>query len=270
MRYFKYRGGYFERDLKSLEENYFWASEISSLNDPYEFMVEHEFYRPQLDLILQILSGDNIAKNEFNKVHNQLEALVAKTKECGIFSLSKNYADELLWAHYAGSHQGFCIELDSELLKRNFNKYFYNFLEVKYSEVIPKIEVEDFLNLKTKNENFLQKLVATKSKRWDYEEEVRFVMEQPGKHYYDFRSVKGIYFGLRMDDAQKKILMKCMEGRGIKYYQMELENKSYKLNPRPVKDLFSDAPKYLYKVAPVMEDPVSENEVKESYKHLIP
>jgi mannose-6-phosphate isomerase-like protein (cupin superfamily) len=81
MRYFKYRGGNFERDLKSLVEDYFWASEISNLNDPYEFMVEHEFYRPQLDLIVQILSNNSVAKNEFDKVHKRLDSLVHKAKE---------------------------------------------------------------------------------------------------------------------------------------------------------------------------------------------
>lgn len=40
MRVYKYRGGddreIFERDLKSIEKNYFWAPDFSKLNDPCE------------------------------------------------------------------------------------------------------------------------------------------------------------------------------------------------------------------------------------------
>jgi len=42
------------------------------------------------------------------------------SKKIGIFSLSKKYDDELLWAHYANSHKGFCIEYDLEILLKLF------------------------------------------------------------------------------------------------------------------------------------------------------
>ncbi len=47
---YKYRGGAFERDLKSLKNNEFWASNTKQLNDPCEGLITSSAYQQQINV----------------------------------------------------------------------------------------------------------------------------------------------------------------------------------------------------------------------------
>jgi len=274
---YKYRGGdndIFGRDIVSLENDYFWAAEISTLNDPCEALGDWDSFKLQLELAIKVLTYKKpLPSSELENLYLNLDSVIEKVKVAGIFSLSTTYNDELLWAHYGNSHKGFCIEYDTDFLLRDMNNFLYNFITVQYSKTFPKIEVSDIIYLSSKKDNipFMTKLIGTKSLRWIYENEKRIVMDSVGKHYYDFRAVKGIYFGLRMPEEQKEMLMERLKGRGIKYFQMYLEEKSYRFKAQPVEDKFEHTPKYLYKIAKVGDcQPVTESEVKNIHKPFIP
>ena len=101
----------------------------------------------------------------------------------GVFSLTANYENILLWSHYADKHRGFCIGFDAKKLclfcinyLKNLESRFLRgnqsiiFRDVRYTRNYP------FINAyRTElNERTLSQLL-TKSIDWKYEQEYRIV-----------------------------------------------------------------------------------------------
>lgn len=266
MRVFKYRGGdesIFVRDLESLEKDTFWAPTRHALNDPCEGLVSSEILLNQIDLTVKLFGkGEKNINDSVNAVKQSLNELIEKKDSAGVYSLSKNCTDELLWAHYANSHQGFCIEYDLDTLVYFGRNDYFNF-DVTYSDHPPKLNINDMLRIDDKV-NFIQKLIGVKSKKWAYEKETRVITSVSGLQSYDYRAVKAIYFGLRMPDEKRHEIMKRLCGRGIKYYHICLKDNSYKFTAEPLEDSYPTDKKYMYSIAPIAKyavDPGSLNEM---------
>lgn len=258
MRVYKYRGGndeIFTRDLKSLENDIFWAPTRHNLNDPCEGFVSCENFRAQLDSIVKrVINSNNEVLDAAEQVSRQFEKIVDKRNDAGIYSLSKTFADELLWAHYANSHNGFCVEYDLDILVK-FGRSEFESFDVVYSENLPVIDVRD---LSAKDSKIIvQKIMGYKSKRWSYEKEHRIVTSFSGGQSYDFRAVKGIYFGLKMSEEKEQEVMKALAGRQIKYYKIQLREDSYKLQAAEVPDPYKGSAPYLYSIAPIASFAIS-------------
>lgn len=267
MRVYKYRGGdekIFERDLGSLENDYFWAPNRESLNDPCEGMVHHEELNQDIDRLAQIMGVAPSSSNTTLALKESLADLVNRRDIAGVYSLSKNYVDELLWAHYASNHQGFCIEYDLNLLM-SFGKGDYIKFDIQYANHPPKLTLDDMFRL-NEREHFIRKIIGHKSKRWQYENEIRIMTSQAGRCDYDFRAVKAIYFGLRMPKERSKKIMERLAGRGIQYFQMCLGDVSYELYHKQVVDPYSEAPKYKYSISPIGNGAVMPELLHERWK----
>lgn len=107
----------FERDLKTLERNQFWASDIKDLNDPCEAITDTVKVKNFLNYI-----GKKVrmkSQDDFKMVEENTDQVLSLEDKMGIYSLSKTFLDELLWAHYSNSHKGFCIEYDLDILLQN-------------------------------------------------------------------------------------------------------------------------------------------------------
>ncbi|MBU3821313.1 DUF2971 domain-containing protein [Flavobacteriaceae bacterium XHP0103] len=222
---YKYRSGnkeVFKRDLFALEHNYFWGSSIEKLNDPCEGLVTSDGFLKQSNS-LELFFGKKV-KDDFINLKTALEDVIAVNKKIGVYSLSKNYTDELLWAHYGDSHQGYCIEYDLQNLELGYRNKIYSF-PVKYSNKPPDI---DFRDINSSNTKIIEKIIGFKSKRWEYEQEYRIISDFSGEFFYHPNSIKSIYFGIRMEDSKKEEMINTLKGRGIKFYQMCQLEKSYK------------------------------------------
>ena len=93
-------------DLQSLKNDTFWASNTKQLNDPYEGFISIKDYQQQLNNLKNIFSQH---RANLTLIEQSLKNIIdMKDTKLGILSLSKRYDDELLWAHYANSHKGFC------------------------------------------------------------------------------------------------------------------------------------------------------------------
>jgi hypothetical protein len=247
MRVFKYRGGdeeIFKRDLLAIEKNYFWGSNFNQLNDPCETLISSTKFKNLTKTFVKFISKNS--EKELEKVHEALDNVVNRGKEIGIYSLSATYNDELLWAHYANSHQGFCIEYDLDLLLESYpTDKVYSF-PVKYSKNPPEIRVSDVSD--KGGTSLVKKLAGNKSKKWYYEEEYRIITDKSGEHVYNFKAVKAIYFGLRMSEPWKEEMMTCLKGRGIKYYQMYQVKGKYQFERKEVSDINDNEVTYLCQV----------------------
>jgi Protein of unknown function (DUF2971) len=215
----------FERDLRSIERNYFWGTYYKDLNDPCEGLISNRF-----TTFIQLLGKKET--RESNNLRCAFEKFLLQIEKIGIYSLSKTYKDALLWAHYGNSHKGFCIEYDLDLLSKNYN---HNF-NVKYNKNIPEIGIADIAN-KRERYKIVNKAFGYKYRGWRFEQEYRLITNDLGINNYDFKALKSIYFGLRMDNEQKTKIMNSLKGRGINYFQVEHVKKSYHFKAKPIKDI---------------------------------
>lgn len=198
---YKYRSAEedcFERDLKALKENYFWASDVEHLNDDQEC-----FYNAQI--ILKQLKGLKFSfpgcSESIGSVEKQLRGLMEKVKTIGVFSLSRNPHIPSMWALYASERKGYCIIYRENKLMEYTNGVCLadkNLLDVVYAPSAPALDFRDFTN-----QNLLTKLVATKEQSWSYEEETRIVTDTPQEHKYVSSALYGIIFGAKMSENYK-------------------------------------------------------------------
>lgn len=157
-----------ERDIQSIEKNSLFASSIDSLNDPCEAMVFSEKLKRETKLVSGILGGKESGLTNF---HTQVDEFISSLNDkVGIYSLAGRFNHELLWAHYANSHRGFCIEYDLNKLQNGYsNEDLYTF-KIKYSSRPPQLSLSDITNGNTLNA--INRVAGFKSKEWKYEEEI--------------------------------------------------------------------------------------------------
>ena len=246
---YKYRGGSFTRDLNSLKNDTFWASNTSQLNDPCEGLISIDDYQEQIENLKKIFyqHSDNLAliEQSFQNIINM------KDTKLGIFSLSKRYDDELLWAHYANSHKGFCIEYDLDQLLAKQNPK-HRFFDIQYLDKIQNLDFSQALD-QGDSDQLIKKMLGYKSQRWEYEQELRIITENQGINTYDYRAVKAIYFGLKTPNEEIEQVIETLQGRKIKYFQMHLKPNSFELEAKQIEDKFPTNIKYKYSIAPIAE-----------------
>jgi len=276
MRLYKYLSPYHTRILENQMVRF---SQPSVLNDPYELKPHISSIMSKEDTInqfSQLLPG--MIDDEYSKIPLHMKALLqydkfqqamttiitssesmmldAITKHTpafadmiydtmdkliGIFCLSENPDNELMWSHYADSHQGFVIEFDSEAYffnqkKSNFDE-FRHLKEIKYSDQRPSItlnKVRDFTPF------------LTKGSQWSYEKEWRMmlpladasqVIEQEVANIYLFKfpyeALRSIVFGYRMDAPKRAYIRGIVKSSSqfdhIKFYEAKIGKTDYRV-----------------------------------------
>jgi Protein of unknown function (DUF2971) len=235
------------------------------LNDPFE----GRFDRSSLDVQYRALkalvsTAAPIASASLDNVSDAANKVLEFVDKSGVFSLSYNPLQELIWAHYGGSHRGFCVGYDLQRLV-DFEPNVHQLLEVQYSNAAPSIQARDLLSANSPAD-VLRKLLAVKSKPWSYEEEVRVITAPPGLHEHDYRAVKVIYFGLRCPEPTKKAIMETLAGRGVLYEQVTSPQSSYALKSIRVPDACASAPRYRQNYAPINDAAIYPDYLKPEQK----
>ncbi|MBV7440680.1 DUF2971 domain-containing protein [Weeksellaceae bacterium TAE3-ERU29] len=154
-------------------------------------------------------------------------------KNFGVYSLSKNNNNDVMWAHYSNNSKGFCIGFDI----RNIQNILFRCIirEVKYLDkeiIMPH-------NSKNKIDTYLD-LFITKNNKWSYEEEIRIFKtwtEEDRKIKLDENSIKEIIFGI---DTSKEDMKEIIEEvnknfSNVSFYQIEKDIEFSKLTATPIK-----------------------------------
>lgn len=164
--------------LSTIKERALRISRICSLNDPFEFLCvdisDREFRRGMLK-----------AKAKLNEMH-------------GLICFSKNWSSPLLWGHYADKHRGLCLAFRASSKDTRFNQVNYTAKRLPMPTG-PSPE-------------FARQLLFTKSKHWEYEQEVRLYAtlntERDG-HYYvglsDTLKLSKVIIGSESDTTKKEL-----------------------------------------------------------------
>ena len=219
---YKYRSGT-NNDLKALENNQYWSSSTEQLNDPCEAITDTKKVKKILNYIGQKVGIKN--KEDLKLINDNTDEVLSMDVKMGVYSLSKTPLDELLWAHYANSHKGFCIEYDLNILLKNDGENHIHSFPVLYSNKPPSIGSWDLI--RNEQNSMIKKFAFHKSKRWEYEQEHRIVTSKIGLNSYNHKALKSIYFGLKINESVKNQIINLPQLREVNFHQIVLEKNSY-------------------------------------------
>lgn len=229
MKLYKYRSDIY-RDLLTLIGNQIYAPTAQKLNDPCETLVNDSSIYKAFEFLEKFGIPLNEVKDSYTGIMNQAR------KELGVFSLSRNLNNELLWAYYSNGHLGFCIEYNYNILIESFSdKILHSAFDVDYKNNIPEFSIDNITSLTENPIQFIKSMIGTKSEAWKHEEEIRIILFSSGLIDVPPEVVTGIYFGIRMLESDKIIIRKSLQCRDIKYYQMKLKPNSYILEYELIK-----------------------------------
>ena len=220
---------------KNIFEGQVYLSEASNLNDPFDCLVyiNHKQY---IEYMFQATC--EIFPNIYRKILRQTvresidseidKQIYEMKKKFRVACFTENNIFPLMWAHYADSHKGLCLEYD---LTRLPEGYRYGILPVIYSD-----KRYDATNaVITRNKNLLMNPYYFKSSHWKYEKEWRMVITESlvadGEYYADFyEGISGIHLGLKSFDCHKEKVNKIIEEysqKGIPVNKIIIEPSSY-------------------------------------------
>jgi hypothetical protein len=142
-----------------------------------------------------------VKKRDIQEVRDKLFHYFQETMDNSsvtCFSLVEN--NLLMWAHYASSHTGICLEFEEK------PEVGFFCLNVIYSD---QRRVVDLTKFQSNGSEMLERSVLTKSTEWAYEKEVRMIeYNRPaGPRAFDPVQLKSITLGLKISSAhEQKIL----------------------------------------------------------------
>ena len=197
-------------NLDTLERNEIWANCLKAFNDPFE---------GKFRVVMKDISNASL--------YGEIEKRLKRRAFFCVCSAEDSVYNQLMWAHYADGHRGFCIEYNEQLLQGlRQGEVVDSWREVYYTE--DKLdEPEDGNDL----DAFFVRLATTKSEVWEYEKEVRLMFRERGVHPVP-GAVSAIYLGCGIDVLYALKLLVIAEQLGVPCYQMEMEDEYYRLKPR--------------------------------------
>lgn len=162
-----------------------------------------------------------ITPEEHKKMASQ--CIQQTLSQVGIFCMSKNNNNLLMWAHYANQHEGLCLKFD--LLKdlstfSSLHKVVYSTEFLNFNFITSPTRVNDIL--------------VHKSVDWMYEEEFRVLKLKCAGHILPVNpeSLVEITFGSRMSIENKNIIKEIIANNpkySVKYMVAGLHPQDYKV-----------------------------------------
>ncbi len=236
---------------KSILENYLWFSDPSDFNDPYDCNMEcgvdcseKEIYEFFIDMNLKQNLGfterwmGNRTKQLFNnpsEAHRFAKDGDLKTiSQLGVCCFSQKDDALLMWSHYADKHKGICLSFDVSKDKSVFGGQIF---QVEYPEKYP---IYNYPCDQGKFSSY-RFLIATKSKDWEYENEVRLVRDYSkdiifrGPIKFNKKALVAIKFGYKCkpDDEDIKEMNKWLIESGgyehVRFYKAKLKKLQFGL-----------------------------------------
>lgn len=148
-------------------------------------------------------------------------------QRAGLFCLTENPKNILMWSHYASNHEGMALQFK---VSNDIRSMLYA-LKIHYSKEYPKWSVTDY-------DNMVEEILLRKSTDWAYEEEWRILRIGGKGTFQPFKpeTLSGVIFGCRVDEGFKKDVLAILEERRsiykceVKTYSAEMHKSSYRIN----------------------------------------
>jgi len=122
----------------------------------------------------------------------------------GVVSFSSCNDDLLMWSHYAGGHNGICIEF--RCTHQEHLDFFGQVQQVRYSDQLPTVNFYTTPVLHTS-----VALILTKARHWSYEQEWRMVVPDAKRlsNYVDLPPgiISAVYLGCQISSENKTAIV---------------------------------------------------------------
>ncbi len=193
---------------------------------------------------------DKYCKEQNYKDQSQLfqTHLDRREKIYGVCSFSEEANNPLLWAHYADSHEGICIGIDTdEIINQPYFPYGELIIiirgQVTYHKAWPVLPYHIIPNSRDNRtteelqESFIQPLLV-KPDNWEYEKEWRLL--SLGANNYKIRiepsAIREVVMGLKMPLEKKREVVKiCREiYPHVDIYEAYMSKGNYGIEFKPV------------------------------------
>lgn len=205
----------FRREMDALKDSYLYAPSFRKMNDPME-----GFYQlgGNEDYFLKTWLG---AEDEYRKLHKMASDIFDRL---AIISLSQTTLDYPLWAYYASSFSGMCLEFDTSILQVG-GLQGENLVKVVYqSEELPALGLMRFASESGREE--LVKRISIKREEWVHEKEWRFVVGEEGKRYYRDDAIKRVLLGPKIDPRFESEILELLSNRPVQVLKGSIEGMS--------------------------------------------
>ncbi len=98
-----------------------------------------------------------------------------------------------MWAHYGDSHRGLCLKFD---ITADPTAFVFPF-KVRYKDSYPILN-----HIRAAEGVSVREIITTKSKDWEYENEVRVMkFQDTGLHSFKKQALVGVTFGCKASDT---------------------------------------------------------------------
>lgn len=237
----------------SLRNCYLWFSDPLAFNDPYdcnlETGIECTFYE-----ICEYVLEENLRQGrnvDYKSIHKTAKDLFCNPQErkarsktgdlitvgnMGVCRFSERNDLLLMWSHYGQKHQGVCLTFDIKG-DRDFFKRFY---AVEYPEKYP---IHNWPRDRGKFHSY-RFLIATKSKDWEYENEIRVVRNSknsPFRERVEFNpsALAAVHFGYKCSENNISEIKTLLDGKecykDVRLFQAELKEQTFGITYRELK-----------------------------------
>lgn len=150
-------------------------------------------------------------------------------ESCLMGCLCTNFKNQLMWAHYADNHKGFCIEYDySEKDEEVLQKLPY---PVIYSSNRPQVPWKAALeqteeNIDDAKEQMILTLL-TKGLEWEYENEWRILINTVSSPAFKMPKVSCVYLGDRICEENRDKILEIAKKIHVPVKQMRLNSDGF-------------------------------------------
>jgi len=219
------------------------APQLASLSDDGDVLNAQALY---LWILLTAKRQGQITCNDIiTVINNKIESTMGLIKGCRVACFTTNNQNLYMWAHYANSHKGYCVEYETNLERLTSQ----GFTDTQLASIIGNIcsvfyhpDRPDCTDIMTQlmsynvDNELLGKLYAralcSKGINWVFEEECRLIIQnQSSPSEFPFLPPKRVYLGAKAMDNGKDVsgLLDICRKKGIEVVTMVPQQSTYEL-----------------------------------------
>lgn len=240
---FKFRAGN-DDDLNALKGAYLWFSPYSALNDPFEGVVARELIESGTQEELEFLESVGVyavtaargisdtdalrivkskrsrdgevffrrlrgnVDEHFQSAHDYMQSayVCSMSGYAREEEVEEQYANILMWSHYADGLKGFCLKFNKKKLEQSLKalnvgaKLTHN--PIKYDVDVHKVDQRSYKSALVE----YMKALYVKHPSWAYEAEYRYTSRAYGEHKFAADALEEIFIGGKAGDIESEIL----------------------------------------------------------------
>jgi hypothetical protein len=254
---YKYRYFGNEYHEKAIFENELYIPSANEFNDPFDSRIPFRYREEDLTTENIYLKGLELAPIRYpnNPERHQEFAFEMQKKgllndpyhlekfdqdtfeklcnSYGIYCLTPNAEDMLMWSYYGNSHKGFCIGYNTKYLIEC--GLFGMGGQVLYQDDFPRLPL-----LRNEEDNPMLKILFTKWTKWSHENEYRLIHRyKHGKiHKLDNEAISEIVFGCQVSEKDRLVYEEKISKHlpKTKVFQIELRKDNFGLSKSTIVD----------------------------------